>query len=41
MGMPYLHETLKSVIEKIYEEHRAVELDPGRLDMLRRYAAGV
>ena len=34
--MPYLHETLGPVIEEIYEDRKLVELDPGRLEVLRK-----
>ncbi|KAL5016450.1 hypothetical protein ScPMuIL_006039 [Solemya velum] len=36
VGMPYLHETLGPVIEKVYSEKKAVELDPSRLLNMRR-----
>ena len=37
VGMPYLHETLGSVIEQIYEEQKSVELDPSRLGSIRKW----
>ena len=36
VGMPYLHETLKPVIDQIYEEKKMVELDPQKMDRLKR-----
>ncbi|XP_077864810.1 rasGAP-activating-like protein 1 [Saccoglossus kowalevskii] len=36
IGMPYLHETLAPVIDKIFDERKLVELDPDKLDQLRR-----
>ncbi|XP_077995563.1 rasGAP-activating-like protein 1 isoform X2 [Glandiceps talaboti] len=36
IGMPYLHETLGPVIDKIFNERKLLELDPDKLDVLRR-----
>ncbi|XP_072034910.1 rasGAP-activating-like protein 1 isoform X2 [Amphiura filiformis] len=36
VGMPYLHETLKPVVDQIYEEKKMVELDPQKMDRLKR-----
>ncbi len=36
VGMPYLHETLGPVINEIYADHKLIELDPGRIELLRK-----
>ncbi|XP_070571992.1 rasGAP-activating-like protein 1 isoform X2 [Ptychodera flava] len=36
IGMPYLHETLGPVIDKIFNERKLLELDPDKFDHLRR-----
>ena len=36
VGMPYLHETLKPVIDQIYDEKKLVELDPQKMERLKR-----
>ncbi|KAK6192279.1 hypothetical protein SNE40_003776 [Patella caerulea] len=38
IGMPYLHETLNSCIEKVYSDKKTVELDPHRVNSVRRIA---
>ncbi|XP_041377261.1 rasGAP-activating-like protein 1 [Gigantopelta aegis] len=36
VGMPYLHETLSTVIDRIFSEKKNVELDPHRVNSTRR-----
>ncbi|XP_048246876.1 ras GTPase-activating protein 3-like isoform X3 [Haliotis rufescens] len=31
VGLPYLHDTLKTIIDKIFEERKLCEVDPGRM----------
>ncbi|NXP48812.1 RASL1 protein, partial [Heliornis fulica] len=33
VGLPYLHEVLKPVVNRIFEEKKYVELDPGKMDL--------
>ena len=35
VGMPYLHEVLKPVINRVFEEKRYIELDPCKIDLGR------
>ncbi|NWU73129.1 RASL1 protein, partial [Pterocles burchelli] len=35
VGLPYLHEVLKPVVNRIFEEKKYVELDPGRMALSR------
>ncbi|XP_060049028.1 rasGAP-activating-like protein 1 isoform X2 [Erinaceus europaeus] len=35
VGMPYLHEVLKPVISRIFEERKYMELDPSKIDLGR------
>ncbi|XP_053324751.1 rasGAP-activating-like protein 1 isoform X2 [Spea bombifrons] len=35
VGMPYLHEVLRPIISRIFEEKRYVELDPCKIDLNR------
>ncbi|KAM3661476.1 LOW QUALITY PROTEIN: rasGAP-activating-like protein 1 [Ammospiza maritima maritima] len=35
MGLPYLHEVLKPVLNCIFEEKKYVELDPGKMELSR------
>lgn len=35
VGMPYLHEVLKPVINRVFEEKKYVELDPCKIDLGR------
>ncbi|XP_016012968.2 rasGAP-activating-like protein 1 isoform X1 [Rousettus aegyptiacus] len=35
VGMPYLHEVLKPVINRVFEEKKYMELDPGKMDLGR------
>ncbi|NXK25404.1 RASL1 protein, partial [Arenaria interpres] len=35
VGLPYLHEVLKPVVNRIFEEKKYVELDPGKMDLSR------
>ncbi|XP_066116606.1 rasGAP-activating-like protein 1 isoform X2 [Saccopteryx bilineata] len=35
VGMPYLHEVLKPVINRVYEEKKYIELDPCKMDLSR------
>ncbi|XP_070204929.1 rasGAP-activating-like protein 1 [Littorina saxatilis] len=36
LGVPYLQETLQPVVERIFNEKKTVELDPSRLNSVRR-----
>jgi hypothetical protein len=36
IGMLYLHETLCPVINEVFKERKACELDPGRIDVHRK-----
>ncbi|NWR54739.1 RASL1 protein, partial [Bucorvus abyssinicus] len=42
VGLPYLHEVLKPVVNRIFEEKKYVELDPGKMELShsRRVAGG-
>lgn len=41
VGLPYLHEVLKPVVNRIFEEKKYVELDPGKMELSRsRRVAG-
>ncbi|NXT02077.1 RASL1 protein, partial [Jacana jacana] len=33
VGLPYLHEVLKPVVNRIFEEKKYVELDPGKIEL--------
>ncbi|NXE30556.1 RASL1 protein, partial [Ardeotis kori] len=33
VGLPYLHEVLKPVVNRIFEEKKYVELDPGKMEL--------
>ncbi|NXE44257.1 RASL1 protein, partial [Ptilorrhoa leucosticta] len=35
VGLPYLHEVLKPVVNRIFEEKKYVELDPGKVELSR------
>lgn len=35
VGMPYLHEVLKPVISRVFEEKKYIELDPSKMDLGR------
>ncbi|NWS78000.1 RASL1 protein, partial [Crotophaga sulcirostris] len=35
VGLPYLHEVLKPVVTRIFEEKKYVELDPGKMELSR------
>ncbi|XP_036908046.1 rasGAP-activating-like protein 1 isoform X2 [Sturnira hondurensis] len=35
VGMPYLHEVLKPVISRVFEEKKYIELDPCKMDLSR------
>lgn len=35
VGMPYLHELLKPVINRVFEEKKYMELDPCKMDLGR------
>lgn len=35
VGMPYLHEVLKPVITRVFEEKKYMELDPCKMDLGR------
>ncbi|NWT96605.1 RASL1 protein, partial [Urocynchramus pylzowi] len=35
VGLPYLHEVLKPVVNRIFEERKYVELDPGKMELSR------
>lgn len=35
VGMPYLHEVLKPVINRVFEEKKYMELDPCKMDLSR------
>lgn len=35
VGMPYLHEVLKPVINRVFEEKKYMELDPCKMDLGR------
>ncbi|KAJ7424840.1 hypothetical protein WISP_26409 [Willisornis vidua] len=35
VGLPYLHEVLKPVLNRIFEEKKYVELDPGKMELSR------
>lgn len=35
VGMPYLHEVLKPVISRVFEEKKYIELDPCKMDLGR------
>lgn len=35
VGMPYLHEVLKPVINRVFEEKKYIELDPCKMDLGR------
>lgn len=35
VGMHYLHEVLKPVINRVFEEKKYMELDPGKMDLGR------
>lgn len=35
VGMPYLHEVLRPVINRVFEERKYVELDPCKMDLGR------
>ena len=34
-ALPYLHETLKPVVDAIYNEKKAIELDPDQLKNIK------
>ncbi|XP_078680430.1 rasGAP-activating-like protein 1 [Branchiostoma floridae x Branchiostoma belcheri] len=36
VGMPYLHEVLRPVVDQIFEDKKTVELDPCKVDSCRR-----
>lgn len=36
VGMPYLHEVLKPVINRVFEEKKYMELDPCKMDLGRK-----
>ena len=36
VGMPYLHEVLKPIINRIFDEKRYIELDPCKIHLNRR-----
>lgn len=36
LGVPYLQETLQPVIERIFNEKKTIELDPSRVNSVRR-----
>lgn len=33
VGLPYLHEVLKPVVNRIFEEKKYVELDPSKMEL--------
>ncbi|KAM6052488.1 rasGAP-activating-like protein 1 isoform 2-T2 [Chlamydotis macqueenii] len=35
VGLPYLHEVLKPVVNRVFEEKKYVELDPGKMELSR------
>ncbi|NXN42792.1 RASL1 protein, partial [Rhinoptilus africanus] len=35
VGLPYLHQVLKPVVNRIFQEKKYVELDPGKMDLSR------
>lgn len=35
VGLPYLHEVLKPTVNRIFEEKKYVELDPGKMELSR------
>ncbi|NXW81777.1 RASL1 protein, partial [Alopecoenas beccarii] len=35
VGLPYLHEVLRPVVNRIFEEKKYVELDPGKMELSR------
>ncbi|XP_064889939.1 rasGAP-activating-like protein 1 isoform X1 [Columba livia] len=35
VGLPYLHEVLKPMVNRIFEEKKYVELDPGKMELSR------
>ena len=35
VGLPYLHEVLKPVVNRIFDEKKYVELDPGKMELSR------
>lgn len=35
VGLPYLHDVLKPVVNRIFEEKKYVELDPGKMELSR------
>lgn len=35
VGMPYLHEVLKPVVNRVFEEKKYMELDPCKMDLGR------
>ena len=35
VGMPYLHEVLRPVINRVFEERKYMELDPCKMDLGR------
>lgn len=35
VGLPYLHEVLKPVVNRIFEEKKYVELDPSKMELSR------
>ncbi|KAM9194111.1 rasGAP-activating-like protein 1 isoform 6-T6 [Dugong dugon] len=35
VGMPYLHEVLKPVVNRVFEEKKYMELDPGKMELGR------
>ncbi|XP_021567650.1 rasGAP-activating-like protein 1 [Carlito syrichta] len=35
VGMPYLHEVLKPVVSRVFEEKKYIELDPSKMDLGR------
>ena len=37
VGIPYLIENLAPILQTICEEQRLVELDPHRLELMRKY----
>lgn len=36
VGMPYLHEVLKPIINRIFDEKKYIELDPCKINLNRR-----
>lgn len=33
VGLPYLHEVLKPVVSRVFEEKKYVELDPSKVEI--------